>query len=208
MQFSRLGLTLVFLQVATALAVGQSQYFPSGLLESADKHSVSDWYSKHLVAMKEPSLFELSENHHAQQYRFLYLRTFDHPIVIRLVVNPDGTGTYITKELSGAGGYEPGRLILNRRTQQPAEYVRQVQLNYIEEIHFWALPTKVSPPDGKIGLDGARWILEAIKDGKYHIVDRWSPNVDTWSADDARFRQLCLRFLREPNLKLSFSEVY
>ena len=26
-----------------------------------------------------------------------------------------------------------------------------------------------------LGLDGARWILEGLKKGRYHVVERWSP---------------------------------
>ena len=25
------------------------------------------------------------------------------------------------------------------------------------------------------GVDGAQWLVEGIKDGRYHLVDRWSP---------------------------------
>jgi hypothetical protein len=24
------------------------------------------------------------------------------------------------------------------------------------------------------GFDGARWIIEGVKDGKYHVADRWT----------------------------------
>ena len=33
-------------------------------------------------------------------------------------------------------------------------------------------------PDGdekEVHLDGAQWILEGVRNGKYHVVDRWSP---------------------------------
>ena len=36
---------------------------------------------------------------------------------------------------------------------------------------FWKLPTNVDVS----GLDGSHWILEALNNGYYHIVDRWSP---------------------------------
>jgi hypothetical protein len=29
-------------------------------------------------------------------------------------------------------------------------------------------------------MDGARWILEDVRDGKYHLVDRWSPDTGTF----------------------------
>jgi hypothetical protein len=157
--------------------------------------------------MKEPSLLELSRDPQALQYRFLYLRTFHHPIAVRRIVNTDGTGTFISKELSGAGAYEPGHLIWNRRTQRRSTDVRDAFLDYLEKIDFWSLPTD-DVPDDTVILDGAQWVLEAAKSGNYQVVQRWCADVDTGSPDDARFRRLCLRFLREASLKLSFDEVY
>ncbi len=39
------------------------------------------------------------------------------------------------------------------------------------QYHLWDLPTRGQDPQ----CDGAGWILEAVKGGHYHIVDRWSP---------------------------------
>ena len=27
-----------------------------------------------------------------------------------------------------------------------------------------------------VGVDGAQWIFEGVKDSTYHVVDRWSPD--------------------------------
>ncbi len=40
-------------------------------------------------------------------------------------------------------------------------------------MRFWQLPTEETA--GVIGMDGARWIVEGVKAGRYHLVDRWSP---------------------------------
>ena len=72
---------------------------------------------------------------------------------------------------SGAGGYDPGHILQDRTfalTREQTEWF----LGKIEANNFWGL----SPIDKtKMGLDGAQWIVEGVKNGSYHIVDRWSP---------------------------------
>jgi hypothetical protein len=46
-------------------------------------------------------------------------------------------------------------------------------LGKIQENKFWDLATR---DKSRMGLDGAQWTLEGVKNGDYHIVDRWSPN--------------------------------
>jgi hypothetical protein len=41
----------------------------------------------------------------------------------------------------------------------------------IEELKFWEL----SPDEPLVGNDGASWIVEGVKNGTYHMADRWSP---------------------------------
>jgi hypothetical protein len=158
-------------------AYGQ-QYFPSGILgKNADEDEFrNQWYSKHLTALQEPSLLKISKNDAtAEEYRFLYLRTGDHPISVRIVVRPDHTAKLISKETSGKGGYEPGRLTRNRE-----DHLSKLQtesfLSAPDDLSFWTLPTLHEQEDKNVvHLDGAQWIFEGLKEGRYHIVDRWSP---------------------------------
>src|SRR5262249_15746244 len=83
--------------VVAAAGAFAAEYSPAGVLgDTSDQHRFRvEWYSKHLAAMGEPSLLELSR---ADAYRFLWLRSFHHPISARLVVRNDGTATLISKE--------------------------------------------------------------------------------------------------------------
>jgi hypothetical protein len=92
------------------------QYFPQHTFDSEPDRDafVVDWYSKHLAAMQELSLWEILKSPTQHVYRFLWLRTFHAPIVIRLNVNPDGTGVLTTKMTNGKGGYQAGSLTKNR----------------------------------------------------------------------------------------------
>ena len=44
-------------------------------------------------------------------------------------------------------------------------------LGKIGENTFWKLPSIQET----MGLDGSQWVIEGIKNGSYHLVDRWSP---------------------------------
>jgi hypothetical protein len=179
--------------------LGQVRYFPIGSL--SDDHQSdrfrAKWYSEQLSALKEPSLWELSTTQKTQSYRFLWLRTFHHPIAIRIDVNADGTSRLTTKMTSGAGGYAPGKLVENH-TVTISKDRTNLFLGKIEDRKFWKLPSV----EGTGGNDGAQWIIEGIKDGSYKIVDQWTPR-------DGDIRAIGLMMLNDlAKLKLDPAEVY
>jgi hypothetical protein len=150
----------------------QLKYFPNGVL-SADRRTdefMQKRYSEQLAALREPSLWESSKTQQTQSYRFLWLRTFHHPIAIRVDVNPDGTSQLTTKMTSGKGGYAPGKLIKNLTVTLSKEQTDWF-IGKIELYRFWQLPSVQETG----GNDGAQWVVEGIKDHAYHIVDRWTP---------------------------------
>jgi hypothetical protein len=148
--------------------------------------------------MREPSLWEKSKTPTIQTYRFLWLRSFHHPITVRLDVNSDGTGLVTTKVSNGHGGYEPGLLMKNFTERLDRERTTWV-LDRVAELKFWTLPPH--DPD-VVGVDGAQWIFEGVKDGTYHVVDRWSP-------DKGEVHSLGIMMLIDlAKLKLLYQEVY
>ena len=157
----------------TMQTISPGQYFPLGVLgcgERTDQFLIS-WYSNHLKALGEPSLFALSRSDpRAKVYRFLWLRTFNHPVSVRLVIDHDLTGVLIVKIANGAGGYAPGALIRNERIPI-GKHGPTLLLTRLSETNFWALPRRTSPG----GFDGAQWIVEGVTDGRYQLVDRWTP---------------------------------
>jgi hypothetical protein len=152
----------------------QEPYFPKGVLGNDPRSDafVLNWYSKHLKALEEPSLLQLAKNPSSESYRFVWLRTFHHPVVIRIDIRADGIGELTTKVSNGAGGYEPGKLIEN--TSRPLTRQQSEQLvATIKKVQFWELPPHESSET--VGCDGSQWIIEGVKNGKYHVVDRWTP---------------------------------
>jgi hypothetical protein len=176
--------TCSLLLILVAGLRAQTQYFPDrAFCGSHETGTCERWYAKHLRAMREPSLWGLSEDPSRQSYRFLWLRTFHHPVSARLEVAKDGTAQLLVKVLNGKGGYEPGHTILNRNIKVSKESVDHF-LGLLKEADFWNIPTE-QPESNEISADGAQWIIEGISDGHYHVVDQWSP-------DEGSFRKAAL----------------
>lgn len=178
----------------------QVTYFPTSGTSASDgiEKIKCDRYSDQLEALQEPSLWELSTTQKAESYRFLWLRTFHHPIAIRVDLRGDGTAQLTVKMTNGAGGHYPGKLIDNSTLRLSTDETKRF-VGQIDEHNFW----KLSAVDTVLGgADGAQWIIEGVKTGTYHVVDRWSPR-------DGDVRTIGLFMVNElGKLKLPAREVY
>jgi hypothetical protein len=148
------------------------RYFPKGIFSTSksDDDFRNRRYAQQLRALKEPSLSDASVGSESV-YRFTWLRTFHHPIAVRITVHADGTGTLTTKMANGAGGYKPGNLIANANRNLGAGEVRHV-LEIVDRMAFWRMP----PDEQEFGgPDGAQWIFEGSSRGAYRVIDLWSP---------------------------------
>jgi hypothetical protein len=168
--------------------VADSEFRVSGV-EKALFHI--NWYASQLEALEEPVLNDYSPT---KEFRFTWLRTFHNPIVIGLV-NVNDTIVVYWKVCNGAGGYEPGDIIENKRkTLTSKEW--QGFVAGINSINFWNIP---STDNGILGTDGAQWILEGKENGKYHVVDRWS---------GGSIKKACLQLLQLTDLKIKQKDIY
>jgi hypothetical protein len=180
----------ICLAVLIRMVKADTPFFP----DDAFNGFAVKWYAHHLKAMKEPSLWKVSQkDRSATVYRFLWLPTFHHPISVRLVKSSDSAVLHIVK-LDGRGGYEPGGISVlksNKLTdKQWDEFKRR-----LDKAKFWKMPTGEEEAEG-IVLDGDRLILEGVLDGKYHVVHRNSPN----SGSD--YVKLCQFLLDRSGLNL------
>jgi hypothetical protein len=145
--------------------------------------SINEWYSKQLRAMNESSLLDISDDG-TEVYRFLWLRTFHHPVSVRLE-RDRYFAQLVSIELNGAGGYEPGTVWrTDNISVSDEQWVEFILL--LNKATFWNQETHRRDD---AGLDGSQWVLEGVKDGRYHVVDRWSPV----SGD---YREACLYLLK------------
>ena len=127
-----------------------------------------EWYSKHLIAMEEPLMFNKKQD--KSTFRFLWLRTFHNPISIRIDKKSD-LYSLTWKLCDGAGGYDPGKLVINK-TKTIDKKTWDTFQGLLSKADYWNLQTNEVEI---IGTDGSQWILEATDKDNYHVVDRWTP---------------------------------
>lgn len=169
-------------------------YFPDGVFSPKPQSDrfASAWYSKQLAAIGEPSLNCPTR---FPVYRFLWLRTFHHPIAIRVEHRVGETVVFAT-ELDGAGGYEPGKAF--RRVERRLSKKEQgaIEASLAAE-RVWASPDQ----DHSLGADGARWVVEARDGTRYQLHETWSPK-------DGRVRRMGLAFLALTGWDMPAEDLY
>jgi hypothetical protein len=170
--------------LASSVSAAGTVYFPPAFAkasvrcERGAQEIVSDlenrWYSSHLSAAKEPSLYVALTRRKgtiSSQLRFTWLRSFHPPVVVRI----DRTGTnspvLVAKQLSGAGGYAPGTI--SKSLERP---LSATEANRLHAILMRTDISHAAPKECDRGIDGAQWLIEVMDSSGCHFVDRWSPD--------------------------------
>jgi len=193
---------------------GNEGFFPPDAFSTGTngQSSVSDWYSKHLRAMGEPSVFRAARTESNAVYRFTWLRSFHEPVAVRLMVLRDGSGELHAVMLDGKGGYEPGKVKKAVDIHVKAKDVRAFQQKF-DLMEFWTRSIDDSKKGcwyrapvreswmrvPEMGCDGAQWIMEAAVSNQYNIVERWTP-------ESGALREAALELIRLSGLRVG--EVY
>jgi hypothetical protein len=130
---------------------------------------------------REPSIYEDGDR---PAVRLLYYRSFFDPVLVRLSFE-NGKWFLVAKRLT-SGVHIPIHLDLDTRMPVSNSVVNDLK-ERLDRIRFWSMPTFSEDR----GLDGADWVLEAHLDGRYHVVDQWSPK------DKDEYKKLCVWLLKE-----------
>jgi hypothetical protein len=96
-----------------------------------------EWYGKQLQALHEPSLCCDSADR-GRVVRFVWLRSLDHPVVIRLDQSMNGSWSIVTKVGTGAGGYDPGTVLSERHRMLSAAQVTVMRSLFNPTSWFWS----------------------------------------------------------------------
>ena len=174
---------------------------PSGMLSvrpPLDSFEVS-WFSGQLAALHEPRL-NAAMPAKAESYRFLWLRSFHQPVVIRIYSTATG-GRVVAAVTNGAGGYAPGALI-RRDSVELTPNAWSAFRAAIDTASFWTLPAEDS---GRVGADGAEWVFEGRHGPRYAVFVRWSPDT---SKSLRLVRRLGLAFLRLGRVRVDSTNIY
>ena len=186
----------VVVTVLAVLTAGCAAALRDPLPRWTDLHAAERvWFSTHLRAAREGPL---AAPVGGSSHRFLWLRAFHRPVVIR--VDCLGSCTMTLKLLSGRGGYEPGGL-LRDRTFALNDVDRARFEALLEEAEFWEGPPAVDI----VGLDGAEWVLEGTDDDRYVAWNAWSP---TTTAEFAAFARLCGYLIERSGLEIAPNAYY
>ena len=153
----------------------KSNYFPDNIFSERDDHNsfINESYSKQLKALDEPSIYAQKHDPSRQLYRFTWLRSFHNSVSIRLEIEKDGSGLLYVKMSNALEENSAEKITKNEIIIIEKEDVHEF-LELLAQKNFWKLPSAREI----FGLDGAEWIIEGLSNGKYHLVDRWSPEKE------------------------------
>ena len=104
----------------------------------------------------------------------------------------------VVKRVNGRGGYKPGAFDLYWARSLSENDWNEFML-HLEHSQYWLMPRE----DSRMYEDGAQWIMEGYREGRYHVVDRQSPN-------SGAYRDACMFLLRQSGLlaEIPANEVY
>lgn len=161
-------------------------------IESSERSA--NWLQIQLEDLKEPCLYDEVLQVDSEIIRFTWLRSFDHPISIRIEKENDNI-VLIWKEGKGAGGYNPQGLkkkgkkkINSKKWNNISKLMENVKLDSLQNEHYILMN------------DGASWILERKwKNGYKAHKTNW-PNHE--------FKEFCLYLLELTNLRVKESDIY
>jgi len=124
------------------------------------------WYSEELFALEEEAIYDVDK----QIYRFSYFPAFTNQMVMRIEVCDDGTADIYYKVSDGEAGVSGGGIARSEQAKLSATETAAL-LALLKEVDYWELPVETD----HLGCDGYMFVIEGVKDGVYHIVNRWVP---------------------------------
>ena len=146
-------------------------------------------FTSTLKQMSEPVYWDAPSNSLSGHfYRFLWLRTFDRPVVVTVTFTDDGRAEVRSKVFSGQSGFGFGQIEQEVTITNQSAAVAAL----ITDLDRW-MP-HVPEFNGDFGADGAMWMIDGVRDEKYYIVHRWSP-------ESGWVRDIGLRFLEIANIR-------
>lgn len=152
-------------------------FFPPETLGDSGLDSVRRiWYAGALYMMEESPLYPPVANRFLE-YRLLYLPTFTHPYMVRLIEEAD-VWQVICKRTDGQGGYGFGYLVQSAKRILTKLEVEQFRCT-LEGCDFWNMSSSYEECGG---TDGAQVVLEGVGNGIYHVVERWAPYRTRYAA--------------------------
>ena len=182
-------------------------FFPSALPVEMTWPTKPD--EKGLKPFREPVLAGGTERPYTEEFRFIWMRTFDPPVAIRAFADKDGARLRVVR-LDGKGGYELGKIDLDKTAD--------LTKNDWDELKALTKRPKARHPLRGMTvfqkvflypLDGSTWTLEVRNTENYsheivpspltliRYIGRKEELVDDFVLPDVRdFAAVCQRLLK------------
>ncbi|UOK41622.1 MULTISPECIES: hypothetical protein [Flavobacterium] len=164
------------------------------LFEAEKSQATGSWLTDQLINLDEPKLYSMNSNINAIIYRFTWLRSFDHPISVRIEKIDEKYNLYwaIGK---GSGGYEPkGLKSKGKRKITSNEW--QTFESLLNKTNYKNLPNE----EYVLMTDGATWTLEHSESDIFDAKNTNSPNKE--------FESLCLYLIKLAKIKIKTERIY
>ena len=142
-------------------------------------------YSRLLKTCNEPAL---NNSLSAEIYRFIFLPSFHNPIIVSLV-NQNDTIKIYWNVIDRRGKLS----VSDSKNLSKKDWIDFEKL--INDKKFWDMKTL----NDIWGYDGATWLLESKKLGKYHVVKRWGGDS---------IRSICERLIKLTDVDTKDIELY
>ena len=166
--------------VAAAVDTTPPAYFPPGAIDSFG----AQWFGGQLRAMGEPPLFGATIPAGTTVFRFLWLRSFDPDLAVRVTESPElctVTTTIIGMRVDSLSAPDSQRVQM-LVSSRPGPTLRRdstpVPLQECIDLHaqliaagLWSGPAT----DNVVGLDGDELLFEMVDGRGYSVARRWTP---------------------------------
>ncbi len=124
-----------------------------------------------LTALDERPFGTKNTSEDSFSFRFVCIPSFRHPMCIRIEHKKGETILY-AKVTSGAGGYHPGKLVIDSKSLMSAEKYAEFR-SKLQSTKFFE-QTEDQEEDVS---DGNQWVFEGNDGGKYHLVNTLSGGI-------------------------------
>ena len=154
----------------------------------------AEWLKSQLVGLHEDCLYNNRNNRNSTIYRFTWLRSFHHPIAIRIEKIENKIMLY-WKVGKGAGGYEPKGLKKSGKKRLSLKEWTEFE-RLVKGSNFDSLPNEKYIPM----TDGATWTLERKTSDSFKAHHSNCPNKE--------IKEACLYLLSLTKIKIKEDDKY
>jgi len=168
-------------------------YFP--IWDSKTKTGLSDCTAQYgtglLQRVGEPCLRTPPKDCKKEVFRFTLLQSRGDHFCVR--IDRQGEGFRLWAKRVDVHG----RILLEQKERLlgTSETAKTDQL--LKAWDFFRMATQDKP----VGLDGTSWILEGLREGRYHAIEHWSPDVETKARGLTALYEFCKFLIMNDGLK-------